>query len=299
MGVFFVGYAKSCLAINLRKVFLYIDKIILLCYNRGMENLILKISNSVETYMVDSDGVKIPFTRGMANRLFENLRLWRIQIARENKIAPYTILDDKTLNAIVDIIPYKKNMLWLVKGMGAQKILQYGDDIVSIINNFINEYHAIDILYGNLAIDISTDRVEGILGFIGLLEYFGGHRKRDKKTNEKPIDVVIPVDAISSTAVTRTDFVSRFGLNTAESRKVNAAIGNWLFDCGFIEDNISQGGKVSKVASVKGKQAGLINDQQRNAAGYTYLVVLLGEQIQKEIASNIEYIMQPKTHEIA
>jgi len=60
----------------------------------------------------------------------EGLRAWRTQRARADRMPPYVILHDATLEAIVEARPGTLADLGLVKGMGPTRLERYGEEIL-------------------------------------------------------------------------------------------------------------------------------------------------------------------------
>jgi len=249
----------------------------------------IELSNSADTYFVDGDSVLTPYTKGQAKELFENLKNWRLNESEALNWPPYLIFDDKTLNNIVDIVPYKINLLWLVQGLGVSKIEKYGQKIVETAALFLKKYNVEKILYGKSAIDVS-DKNESFLGCLGLLDYFG-FEPRTIKPEILTLNEICEVSIIED-PITLTEFVSKFGLRTKQERQLRSAIMAWLYKENFIEEYKSPGGKISKVASSKGQDYGLITDKRVNAAGYTYYIVLYSKQAQSLIRDNINKIIE-------
>jgi len=65
--------------------------------------------------------------------LFEQLRQWRFEAAKEQGVPAYVIFHDKTLREIAEMRPASRGHLAQVPGVGAAKIDRYGDQILSVI----------------------------------------------------------------------------------------------------------------------------------------------------------------------
>ena len=66
--------------------------------------------------------------------LFEKLRAWRLQVARQNGWPPYVIVWDAILKEIAARRPTTMDALAAVKGVGARKLEQYGAAVLEIIS---------------------------------------------------------------------------------------------------------------------------------------------------------------------
>ena len=65
--------------------------------------------------------------------LFERLRAWRAEAAREHGVPAYVIFHDATLRAIAEIQPTSLHDLRGVAGIGAKKLEAYGDAILEVV----------------------------------------------------------------------------------------------------------------------------------------------------------------------
>jgi ATP-dependent DNA helicase RecQ len=66
--------------------------------------------------------------------LFEALRKWRLEVARNEKVPPYVVGSDRTLREIALMRPGNENDLALVHGIGPAKIEKYGDAILAVVS---------------------------------------------------------------------------------------------------------------------------------------------------------------------
>jgi ATP-dependent DNA helicase RecQ len=65
--------------------------------------------------------------------LFERLRAWRLEKAREMGKPPFIILHDRVLKGIAASCPTTEQDLADVKGIGSRKLEQYGRDILELV----------------------------------------------------------------------------------------------------------------------------------------------------------------------
>ena len=73
-------------------------------------------------------------TKGM--ELFEQLRSLRLQVAKERGIPPYLVAADRTLYEMCVRLPFTKQEMMAVYGMGERKYEQYGERFVEHIRMF-------------------------------------------------------------------------------------------------------------------------------------------------------------------
>lgn len=67
--------------------------------------------------------------------LFEVLRRWRSDTAREQGVPAYVILHDRTLRELAEVRPVSHGLLASITGMGHAKIEHYGEELLTLIRN--------------------------------------------------------------------------------------------------------------------------------------------------------------------
>ncbi|MGN6132366.1 MAG: ATP-dependent DNA helicase UvrD2 [Nocardioidaceae bacterium] len=65
--------------------------------------------------------------------LFERLREWRIARASEEKVPPYVVFTDLTLQAIAEVKPADTAGLLRINGVGQSKLGKYGEDVLALV----------------------------------------------------------------------------------------------------------------------------------------------------------------------
>ncbi|HCL31992.1 MAG TPA: ATP-dependent DNA helicase RecQ, partial [Candidatus Latescibacteria bacterium] len=68
-------------------------------------------------------------------RIFEALRAWRLETAREEGKPPYVVASDRTLRDIATLRPSGIDELQLAHGIGPNKVEKFGDDILRILRD--------------------------------------------------------------------------------------------------------------------------------------------------------------------
>jgi DNA helicase-2/ATP-dependent DNA helicase PcrA len=64
--------------------------------------------------------------------LFERLRAWRAERAREQSVPAYVVFTDATLTALAEVVPTSDSQLLAVSGVGRTKLDRYGADVLAI-----------------------------------------------------------------------------------------------------------------------------------------------------------------------
>jgi ATP-dependent DNA helicase RecQ len=67
--------------------------------------------------------------------LFQLLRKWRADTAREQSVPAYVILHDRTLRELAEARPTSHGLLAGISGMGSAKIEHYGAELLALIGN--------------------------------------------------------------------------------------------------------------------------------------------------------------------
>jgi ATP-dependent DNA helicase RecQ len=65
--------------------------------------------------------------------IFDKLRWWRVETAREHGVPAYVVFQDATLREIAKVKPTSLEQLRGVTGVGEKKLVSYGDEIVALI----------------------------------------------------------------------------------------------------------------------------------------------------------------------
>jgi ATP-dependent DNA helicase RecQ len=68
-----------------------------------------------------------------ASTLFEKLRAWRGQIAKEHGVPAYVVFHDSTLQAIAQARPRSVDALRTIAGLGERKLANYGEQLLALI----------------------------------------------------------------------------------------------------------------------------------------------------------------------
>jgi len=67
--------------------------------------------------------------------LFQLLRSWRSDAAKEQAVPAYVILHDKTLRELAEVRPVSHGLLAGITGMGSAKIEHYGEELLALIRD--------------------------------------------------------------------------------------------------------------------------------------------------------------------
>ena len=70
---------------------------------------------------------------------YQALKKWRLELARRDKLPPYVILKNKTLESLSEAMPKTLYDLENIYGLGPSKIERYGEQVLSIIKKINNQ----------------------------------------------------------------------------------------------------------------------------------------------------------------
>ena len=76
---------------------------------------------------------------GEDRELFEALRAWRGETARQASVPAYVVFPDSTLAGMAQLRPDSLDALAGVSGVGAKKLEQYGEAVLRIVGQPIPE----------------------------------------------------------------------------------------------------------------------------------------------------------------
>ncbi|MBM6618138.1 DNA helicase RecQ [Bacillus suaedaesalsae] len=74
------------------------------------------------------------------DELFNRLRAARKEISTDEKIPPFVVFSDRTLRELCEMQPLTMEELLHVKGIGEQKRERYGEKILTIIHEYVEEF---------------------------------------------------------------------------------------------------------------------------------------------------------------
>lgn len=67
------------------------------------------------------------------------MRLKRLELAKETKVAPFIVFTNTSLNDMVRVLPQTSAEFLTVEGVGKYRLEHYGDAMMAIIKDYLNE----------------------------------------------------------------------------------------------------------------------------------------------------------------
>lgn len=101
-------------------------------FDKQMRSHSLKLADEVGEVVIKEEAT--PEVSADADKLFVALRKWRAERASTDKVPPYVIAHDKTLNEIARRVPRSEAQLLAVNGFGVMKLKKYGPDILRLVS---------------------------------------------------------------------------------------------------------------------------------------------------------------------
>lgn len=74
-------------------------------------------------------------------QLYQQLTVWRLQKSREQGLPAYTILQQRALLGIVNLLPQTPEALMLIPYIGKRGVEKYGEEILVIVNHYVSKNH--------------------------------------------------------------------------------------------------------------------------------------------------------------
>ena len=207
--------------------------------------------------------------------LFEKLRNVRIELAAEKSVPPYIICSDKTLKDMCAKLPRDKEQLADVYGMGEQKIQNYGEAFVTVVNSFVAENP-------NPSGSTADERPQTVLSDEEAAET-GSTRKKKLPFYIEPqkLDEVELTDKCRLTELTNK--INELCPADKEHKKLAASFINELLIAeGYLEE-ITEGENKIKRVTEKGQSVGIEEEERKAKFGGSYYAITHSKQSQQVI----------------
>ncbi len=207
--------------------------------------------------------------------LFEKLRQVRTDIAREEGMPPYIIFSDRTLTDMCVKLPFTKDEMLTVTGVGENKFLKYGEKFLEAILDFTKGSKEV-LAYEPAEAEPKSDK---IVRSKKLKDDFSLTKEMREayKTEEK---------------ITISQFVDKLNDIRDESimkRLAGVHVTAILKNEGYLLERFNPKlGRPETYPSEKGQEAGIITENRTSGNGNEYLVILYDEKAQLKLLDLIE-----------
>jgi ATP-dependent DNA helicase RecQ len=75
----------------------------------------------------------------MNQEIVKQLREWRSKKAKQENVELYLVMQNKTIEAIAEVLPINKEEFVAIKGLGEKKYEKYGQEIIAIVTHGDNQ----------------------------------------------------------------------------------------------------------------------------------------------------------------
>lgn len=106
---------------------------------KGEMTLLLARPRIKKTEKTKHKASKVLIEQPYEERLFDQLRELRTQLAHNQGVPPYVVFGDATLIQMAQLTPTDTTELLAVSGVGEHKLSKYGNDFLSVIKHFLEE----------------------------------------------------------------------------------------------------------------------------------------------------------------
>ena len=197
-------------------------------------------------------------------KLFEELRRCRTELASEKGVPPYIICSDKTLKDMCAKCPTDDAAMATVYGMGAQKIQSYGVHFTKIIADFLEEQGITKEMITEMGTESAQMTVETTIA---------------APARKRKLPFYIAPEKLDEVELTDTcmlsDLTNRINAlcEDQDRKKLTASFVNQLLvQEGYLEEVMEGEEKVKRVTG-KGKAAG-IREEERHVRFGTYYALI-------------------------
>lgn len=207
---------------------------------------------------------------GRGLELFEELRAVRTALAREAAVAPYMVCSDKTLTDMCVRLPFTKEEMLDVNGIGENKYERYGGQFIAAIQKFTNGKK--EVLYYSEAVLVNEKSENG-----------GKEGKKRHGRQNFILTQEMETAVLYQENPTISEFVDQ--LNRLRDQKTTRAlmpamITSMLKEQGYIQEE-KAGGIRHMSATPKGKALGISEETRLSGRIGEYTVLHYGEAAQR------------------
>lgn len=242
----------------------------------GECRIVLKVNKEAakqeETQKGTGKKRKSDILTGKGLELFEILRQLRSQIAREEAMPPYIICSDKTLTDMCIKIPFDKNEMLNVSGIGENKYEKYGERFIEKILEFTQGKK--EVLHYEE--ELETESMEPV-------------KKRSGRKEEFRLTKEMMENFVFQQKTTISDFVKQLNdLRDETTMKCIAIkyVSGKLVEEGYLKEEIVDG-FTKKTMTKKGEEAGIFGEDRVSQAGTEYTVLMYNEQAQRMLLEKL------------
>lgn len=206
-------------------------------------------------------------------KLFEQLRGLRLELAREESVPPYIILNDKTLIDMCAKLPHNKEQMLHVSGVGENKFNKYGQRFLDEINDFQQQYPDSIISIGS---NYNEEKKETRKSDVrrGKDEFYITPKQGNLYAYSDQCYISEMKDCLN--AIRDADHVKQVTIKHIWER---------LVSMGLTMEDVNEG-VITKEVTEKGKLEGIHKTIKESKGGFKYEVILYPMDIQRIIVKH-------------
>ncbi len=274
--------------------------------NDGARVLLRTFKERKEVSTVKKHGKKTDALTKAGYKLFDALKELRTRLAREEGLPPYIVFNDKTLIEMSARVPFDRETMLEVPGVGERKFDKYGPVFIEAIKDYMSEHpNAVTTLQIEKNEEKSGPSEEGADGKTKKTDGKSDKKEAKKEAKKEPKKkklkedfYIKPEDALQFqyteepvSLVAIRDEMNR--ITTAENVKKLFAtdLFRYLNSCGYVEEKVEDG-RTFNMATPAGAAKGIVQSEMISEKGNPYYVLTYPAEVQKEIVEH--YIKQPE-----
>ncbi len=238
----------------------------------GSITINMKISPESTVHKTAATGKSLRRSEVLTSRglsLFDNLRQVRINIAKEEGMPPYIVFSDKTLTDMCIKLPFNKEEMLGVTGVGENKYQKYGQKFIDAIKEFTKDKKEI-LFYENPQEEVKSEPVRS-------------RKKKEEFSLTKEMTEAIKPEG----QVTVSQFVEQLNNMRDEERMKKLVVTRLtakLREEGYLAEQYSTAfSKNITVPTKKGEQMGITKVRRISEKGNEYEVLMYNEEAQKQL----------------
>lgn len=241
----------------------------------GLSSVVMKLMKEEITVKKEGKDKKVKRSELLTSKgldLFEELRMARAKLAREEHMPPYIIFSDKTLTDMCVKLPFTKEEMLAVSGVGENKYEKYGQAFIEAILKYTNGQKTGYYYEEEHSVEETS-------------------RKKEKSERKQKQEFYLTEETLKSfiykDRVTISDLVGQLNDlrdDTIMKRLTVASVTKLLMDKGYIEEGYNAQTRFNhKIATEQGKEIGITAELRISEKGNEYEVLNYNENAQRLI----------------
>jgi DNA helicase-4 len=220
-----------------------------------------------------------------SDKLLYQLKSWRKEKAKEEKVFPFMILSDKAISNLIDYRPLNKDAMLTIQGMNKTKVEKYFNDLIPIlsqesISNFLSLHNSIRVIFDDESF-ISKKEINRILShYKKEISFIQTHTHLKKQDVKKQTELdVIQYESLSTILKDIDNVIKKHNEKVIETLLIN--------EKSYLDDILKP--IDSKIALDDNQRRVVLSDED-----YTLVVAGAGSGKTTTIAAKVKYLVEKK-----